>query len=85
MERHDAQNTAVLMTYAEIDIRNHIYKQMIIRDIPVKKHEDVTSKYFEVISQIYEKGFQIVNGPFGSGLGVPSHGNLQEKSNSYFN
>ena len=36
LSNYDPKSTAVMLTYAEIDIRNHIYKQMILRSISLE-------------------------------------------------
>ena len=62
-----------MLTYAEIDIRNHIYKQMILRSISLEDAcSIVVDRYCLVIAEIESLGFKLlVNGPFGSGFGVP--------------
>lgn len=76
LDQYEPNNTAVMLTYAEIDIRNHIYKQMIARQMNlVEACEIVVERYGSVISQIDELGYKVlINGPFGSGFGVPRVG-----------
>lgn len=76
LAKYKPASTAVMLTYAEIDIRNHIYKQMIIRGISINDAcSIVVNRYCMVISEIESLGFKLlINGPFGSGFGVPRVG-----------
>jgi len=82
LNNYDPSSTAVMLTYAEIDIRNHIYKQLQMRNISFRSAcEEVVEKYMEVINKIHSKGYKIIiNGPFGSGIGVPNHGEISERN-----
>ena len=75
--QYDPKKTAVMLTYAEIDIRNHIFKQMAIKRLSIEEAcSIVVDRYKQAIHEIEKLGFTkiLINGPFGSGFGVPRVG-----------
>jgi len=78
----DPSSTAILFTYAEIDIRNHIHKHSFysgrnFADVS----SDVVIRYVEVLNLFANQGYTLlVNGPFGSGAGVPNHGSEKDRN-----
>jgi tetratricopeptide (TPR) repeat protein len=73
---YQPSKTALLLTYAEIDIRNHIYKQSILRQMTLMEAcSIVAGRYATAIERLASLGYKImINGPFGSGFGVPRVG-----------
>ena len=74
--KYNPKATAIMLTYAEIDIRCHIHKHASLKKMSYEASaEVVVDRYFSVIQDLRSKGFTIlVNGPFGSGIGVPRFG-----------
>ena len=76
LEGKDPTKTALIFTYAEIDIRYHIHKHAAIRGMAYSDAVSVVvSRYVEVLDYFSAGGFTVlVNGPFGTGVGVPRVG-----------
>lgn len=78
----DSKKTAILFTYAEIDIRNHIYKHIVDKSMNFETAvELVVERYLCAVRIFANKGFKIlINGPFGSGKGVPRIGREHDRN-----
>jgi tetratricopeptide (TPR) repeat protein len=78
----DPARTAIIFTYCEIDIRVHLYKQAVNKDISYKEiAQDVVGRYMKVMEEFDKLGYHIlVNGPFGTGIGVPRFGNEPDRN-----
>ena len=82
VSRYSPESTAILFTYAEIDIRNHIPKHSFEnRWDYMKSASNVVTRYLHVLKMFADKGFTIlVNGPFGTGVGVPNYGYERDRN-----
>jgi len=82
LSRYSPEEVAVMLNYGGIDIRFHIYKHII--DSRMTFHDAasvVASKYFEAAKLVHNLGFKVmVNGPFGSGTGIATIGEVRERN-----
>jgi tetratricopeptide (TPR) repeat protein len=69
----DPQETCLVFEFAEIDIRNHIFKQSKKRsENPYRVIDNTVSRYFSFLDSLKYKGFTIiVSGPHCGGGNVP--------------
>ena len=80
--------TTVILTFGEIDLREHIFSQSILQCKPIKDIIDiVVERYFSMINELRSNGYEvIVNGPHAVGQvkGFPSE-LMKQVACSYFN
>ena len=81
LSNYNPQKTACILNYAELDIRNHIYKHVAQGTKGLFECcEIVVDRYMQVLKEVKGYGFQAMAiGPFGSGLGTPRHGEIKER------
>ena len=81
-KNYEPSSTLFVLTYGEIDIRNHIYKQLLVssKDL-IDICKSVVESLLRVANQLHQYGFKVmINGPFGSGNGVPRYGETQDRN-----
>ncbi len=77
-----ASKTYIILTFGEIDLRAHVYKQSSIQNkLPELVVNDVVSNYMEFIDELMSLGFKVlVNGPHCGG-GIRQSSSSEEERN----